>query len=1070
MTDTKTSMDLLLQALQERAKELNCLYLVEEILSRPDEQLANICPRVVEALPPHWQYPDVCEAELALEGESFHTPGFRITPWIQHADVMVQDVAIGRISVVYTQKMPEENHGPFLEEEAKLISTVAERLGNFINHQRMKLLLQEMDTARSDAAESEQQEWRVALEMLRQADRNLHVNVSRKMLNHLCWSGVGEAEELLQSLSPHALEAAEGEAAEDWNHPNEYVAREITPAFIDKVFSIAALHIDRGTILTLIQKWMVEDKLSFLSRVVNRNLSLAEVADALRRYHHLSPSEFSMSKPHTLGITVSLVRRFLSDQLEFINVARGYFDPHDFHDLLKNVILSGESHGKLGGKSAGVCLAARILEEKSAECDVLKGVKVPKTWHITSDVVLDFMHFNNFDGVVEQKYKELNQVRLEYPHIRQSFKSGHFPAEIINGLSAALDDFGDCPLIVRSSSLLEDRLGAAFSGKYKSLFLANQGSKRERLEALMMAIAEVYASTFGPDPIEYRMERGLIDFGEEMGIMIQEVVGNRVGPYFLPTFAGVAFSNNEFRWSPRIKRDDGLIRLVPGLGTRAVDRLSDDYPILIAPGQPGLRVNISPDEMVRYSPKKVDVINLETNCFETIGLEGFFRKWGHKIPGFENVVSIYSGGHLQAPMGLALNGEQGDYTATFAGLSGNTRFVEQVKSILDTLKETMGTPVDIEFASDGTDFYLLQCRPQSYSAEAKPAPIPRDLPREHVLFSANRYVTNGCLRNISHIVYVDPAGYAALEDNADLLRVGRAIGQLNKLLPKKQFVLLGPGRWGSRGDIKLGVNVTYSDINNTAALIEVARRKGNYVPDLSFGTHFFQDLVEANIRYLPLYPDDEDIIFNDRFLHGANNILPELIPDYADLAGVIRLIDVSAAADGREFNLLMNADLDEALGVLAQPSALPEEVSTTDVVPGREREEFWRWRLQMAERIAAKMDERRFGVVGVYVFGSVKNATAGPGSDIDLLVHLRGTPKQRVALERWLEGWSLCLAELNYLKTGYDTDGLLDVHIVTDEDVERKTSYAAKIGAVTDAARPLATAVQGARSEQPSAG
>ncbi len=1055
MKNSKKSMDLLLQALQERAKELNCLYLVEEILNRPDEPLVNIYPKIIEALPPHWQYPDVCEAQLSIEDETWRTPGFKATPWIQHADVVVQERPIGRLSVVYVREMPAESDGPFLEEETKLITTVAERLGHFINHQRVKVLLQELDTARSESSGSEQQEWRVALEMLKQADRSLYVNVSRKMLNHLCWSGVKEAEELLQSLSPHAMETANGEAAEDWNHPNEYVAREITPEFIDKVFSIAALHIDHTIILTLIQKWMVEDKLSFLSRVVNRNLSLAEVADALRRYHHLSPTEFSMSIPHTLGITVSLVRRFLSDQLQFINVAKGFFDPHDFHDLLQNVIFSGDSHGKLGGKSAGLSLATQILKEKSGSCEALKGIKVPKTWHITSDVVLDFMHFNNFDEVVEQKYKDLNQVRLEYPHIRQSFKSGHFPAEIINGLSAALDDFGDCPLIVRSSSLLEDRLGAAFSGKYKSLFLANQGGKRERLEALMMAIAEVYASTFGPDPIEYRIERGLIDFGEEMGIMIQEVVGTKIGPYYLPTFAGVAFSNNEFRWSPRIKRDDGLIRLVPGLGTRAVDRLSDDYPILIAPGQPGLRVNISPDEMVRYSPKKLDVINLETNCFETIELEGFFKKWGHKIPGFEHVVSIFSGGHLQAPMGLALNGEQGDYTATFAGLAGNTRFVEQVKSILDTLKETMGTPVDIEFASDGTDFYLLQCRPQSYSAEDKPAPIPRDLPQERILFSANRYVTNGCLRSISHIVYVDPAGYGALADNADLLRVGRAVGQLNKLLPKKQFVLIGPGRWGSRGDIKLGVNVTYSDINNTAALIEVARKKGNYVPDLSFGTHFFQDLVEANIRYLPLYPDDEDIQFNERFLLGANNILPQLIPEYADLAEVIRLIDVGAVTEGRELNILMNADLDEALGVLAEPSAVMVTDSTAEAAPGNERDGFWRWRLQMADRIAATMDASRFGVAGVYIFGSVKNATAGPGSDIDLLVHFQGTPKQQVALERWLEGWSLCLAELNYLRTGYRSEGLLDVHLVTDEDLEKKTSYASKIGAVTDAARPL---------------
>ena len=124
------------------------------------------------------------------------------------------------------------------------------------------------------------------------------------------------------------------------------------------------------------------------------------------------------------------------------------------------------------------------------------------------------------------------------------------------------------PLIVRSSSLLEDRTGAVFSGKYKSLFLANQGTKRERLTSLLEAVAEVYASIFNPDAIEYRAERDLLDVHEEMGIMIQEVVGKKVGKYFLPAFSGVAFSNNDFRWSPRIKREDGLVRMVPGLGTR----------------------------------------------------------------------------------------------------------------------------------------------------------------------------------------------------------------------------------------------------------------------------------------------------------------------------------------------------------------------------------------------------------------------------------------------------------------------------------------------------------------------
>jgi predicted nucleotidyltransferase len=112
----------------------------------------------------------------------------------------------------------------------------------------------------------------------------------------------------------------------------------------------------------------------------------------------------------------------------------------------------------------------------------------------------------------------------------------------------------------------------------------------------------------------------------------------------------------------------------------------------------------------------------------------------------------------------------------------------------------------------------------------------------------------------------------------------------------------------------------------------------------------------------------------------------------------------------------------------------------------------------MSQRLAALIDPQRFGVKAAYVFGSTKNGTAGPASDIDLLLHVEAQGERRLALATWLDGWSRALAEMNELRTGYRTEGLLDVHYVTDEDIACGTSYAAKIGAVTDAARPLALA------------
>jgi hypothetical protein len=247
---------------------------------------------------------------------------------------------------------------------------------------------------------------------------------------------------------------------------------------------------------------------------------------------------------------------------------------------------------------------------------------------------------------------------------------------------------------------------------------------------------------------------------------------------------------------------------------------------------------------------------------------------------------------------------------------------------LKVLQLKFGYPVDIEFASDGKYFYLLQCRPQSYGKSSKPTPIPRALKETAiVLFSARKYVSNGLSPNISHIVYVDPLQYSEIENKERLLDVGRAVSKLNALLPKRRFILMGPGRWGSRGDIKLGVSVTYSAISNTAMLIEIARKRGNYVPDLSFGTHFFQDLVESEIRYLPLYPDDEGILFNESFFQNAANLLPEIIPEYSHLVKVLKVIDVAQNMKGMVLHVLMNGELDEAVGILAPPINNIEELT-----------------------------------------------------------------------------------------------------------------------------------------------
>ncbi len=1047
-------VDKLLVALKERTKELNCLYEVEELFSRQNASLEDILEGIVRAIPEGWQYPDVCRVRIVLGDQTYQSPGLEQTPWVQGADIVVQDEVVGTISVYYTEARPPEDEGPFLKEERKLINTIADRLQRRIFYERLKSVFEDQQKTKDQRGEC-----RVILDLLRRTDTKLLTRISRKMLNYLSWSGVEEANKLLELFGPASLDNQE-EVLGDLNRPTMRKLPDDFLSISDDVFRVATSHLGEKEVLNIIQRWIMEDRTNFLVKILeNPSSSLTDIINAIERFHHLMPHGLELPGAREKAFCVSLVRRLLNEDLKFINIAKNHLDLNDFYVLLHHIIFPAASVGSLGGKGSGLLLSSRILRSAAREDQRIGKIRTPKTWYLTSDAILQFINHNDLEELLEQKYKDISQVRQEYPYVVHVFKNSSLPPEIVNGLSVALDDFGDSPLIVRSSSLLEDRMGATFAGKYKSLFIANQGTKRERLLALMDAIVEVYASTFSPDPIEYRIEHGMIDFHEEMGILIQEVVGKRVGNYYLPAFAGVAFSHNEFRWSPRIRREDGLVRMVPGLGTRAVDRLSDDYPILVAPGQPNLRVNVTTDEKIHYSPKKIDVINLRTNSFETIDIRTLLRQCGDAYPRIAELASVARDGRLEQSSGLGIDFEKDFPVITFEGLIRDSSFIEQIRQVLKILEDTLGTPVDIEFAHDGTDLYLLQCRPQSYTVASQPAFIPRNIPPERVLFTANRDITNGVVPDITHLVYVDPQRYGELSSKADLIAVGRAVSKLNQILPKRQFILMGPGRWGSRGDIKLGVNVSYSDINNTAMLIEIAKKHKEYMPEPSFGTHFFQDLVEASIRYLPLYPDNPGGIFNEQFLLGAKNVLTEVLPEYSFLEDTIRVIALADSAKGLVLNVLMNAEDDEAIAFLSEPAEQhrphPRKPQSEESREGRD-ESHWRWRARCAERMAAQLDGEKYGVRGIFLFGSTKNATAGPQSDIDILVHFEGTEAQRKELMAWFEGWSLSLAEMNYLRTGYKSDGLLDVHFATPEDIKKGTSFAVKVGTVTDAARPLA--------------
>lgn len=694
-----------------------------------------------------------------------------------------------------------------------------------------------------------------------------------------------------------------------WDENEKLAVEEVTREYVCNHFTIPDID-------DLVNLTLKRDEVHNLENVATMaNVSFRELADKIKRFCDLPLGETQLVPAEVVGTRVALIRHLVSDQLEYIGIAKNFLHIRDFNDICQRTIGSDSGMGRVGGKAGGMILADAVLRANELPEDVLAfPVKTPDSWFLRSDVVEDFIRLNRLDEYQAQKYKPTDDLVREFPLIRGIFRNGDFPLKIVHDLRRILQEIGDAPLIVRSSSLLEDRFGTAFCGKYASFFLANQGTLEERLSALLGGIAEVYASTLAPDPILYRRAHDLIDYVEEMAVLIQKVVGTRLGDYFLPAFAGVAFSRNEYRWAPRIKREDGLMRIVMGLGTRAVDRSGADYPRMVALGAPTLRPESTVQEILRSSQKTLDVINLKTNKLESVKYVDLLRA-GYDIPLLPKMVSVYRDGELYPPAGVMIDAEPEELCLTFDNLIRDTKIDEQVKAMLDMLEKAYGTPVDMEFACDGENFYLLQCRTQSQALESGPVDIPKDVPSRNVIFDAKKFVRSGWIDGVEYVVYIPAESYFAVEKRQDRIAIARLIGRVNRALEKKSFILIGPGRWGSN-DILLGVPVSYADINKTKMLIEVARERDGFVPEVSFGTHFFQDLVESGIHYLPLYPDQEGIRFNEDFLQNSPNELAKLLPKDADYQEQVRVINVPAAMSGKTITIAMNGDTDEALAFL----------------------------------------------------------------------------------------------------------------------------------------------------------
>ncbi len=682
------------------------------------------------------------------------------------------------------------------------------------------------------------------------------------------------------------------------------------------VLKTVAMHFSEeeiDDIIKLVVRREEVQNLEDLARLPNVSFDL--LAQKVSEFCSLPKPSISLPISDLMATRVCLIHHFISDQLDYLGVAKKYIRIIDLNKAAENSIGPRRGAGRVGGKAAGMILANRIIEtEREALQKQLEfRLRFPISYHLRSDLYLDFVKRNDLSHYYDLKYKDVETIQTEYPVIQEIFKNGSFSDDILDELKQLLRKLGKRPLIVRSSSLLEDNFGAAFCGKYRSIYLANQGTEKKRFEQFIGAICAVYASILHPDPLVYRRARNLLDYDEMMAILIQPVVGNYFGDFFFPLFSGVAYSRNEYRWSSRIKKEDGMIRMVMGLGTRAVDRVSSDYPRIIALTEPTLRSQGSVADILKYSQRYLDVINIKQKRFETIPLADL--RFDQPMAHLDRVVSVCDEDLLRPVIGKHVDAEATRLCITFDKLISNTSFAEQMHWILKSLETTYGCPVDIEFTSNGEELYLLQCRPMSKQIEWDRVTLPTSIPKERQIFSATKEVRNGKLEDIDYVIYVPATSYDRIDSLKTKERVGRAIGALNQKLHSSTFILMGPGRWGSN-DINLGVRITYNDINNTRALIEVAHMKDGYVPEVSFGTHFFQDLVESNIFYLPLYPDEDGNVFNTDFLMKSPNSLREIVPNFSDVEEFVRVIDIRKTKTGQKLHLYMDGEKNAALAFL----------------------------------------------------------------------------------------------------------------------------------------------------------
>ncbi|MDR1915926.1 MAG: PEP/pyruvate-binding domain-containing protein [Synergistaceae bacterium] len=510
--------------------------------------------------------------------------------------------------------------------------------------------------------------------------------------------------------------------------------------------------------------------------------------------------------------------------------------------------------GTIGGKGRSLLYAIRVLRD--SEDERLRAVVLPRSRYIGSGVFQDFIScVPNLDDL--RRHATPEELEAEFLKIE-------LPDYVTKALYGYLAEMRD-PVAIRSSSMLEDSLKYSFAGKYMSPFLLNSEESLEvRVKAVEHQIKRVYSRTYFPAAEIYRRKHGLSD--DLMGIVIMRISGRWRGNYYYPTTAGVGFSYNGRRWTTRIKREDGLIRMVFGLGTMSTKR---GYARTYSLTNPYLRPEgSSAFKIMKHSQEHFHAIDRATGELTTIDIKEVWRDSFRWHPDFSTYASLYIYDENQGYFGSL------DKTSIFSPTEGkvcmpfesfpraHARFFKTMSGLMPLLQEKMGTYADIEFAYEPLEnrLELLQARPL-WIKEGHDSALGPALDGCETILRADRMVTDGSKEGIKYLVLVDPEIYSA---SGEFQSIARALGEMNNRISPEKYILVAPGRVGSSSP-DLGVPVRYDEITSSACIVEVGIPKTGHMPELSYGTHFFSDLETDEVLYMPVFQGEKDNAYNEEW-------------------------------------------------------------------------------------------------------------------------------------------------------------------------------------------------------------